>query len=95
MAVISLSPANLALAGIIVFLLGLTSLYQQLDFSNRLYLAAIRCTVQLLVMGGVLQLLFNTGSFWAVALLATIMLLTAGQAASSTQAKAGGLIFLV
>ncbi len=87
MGVISLSPTDLTLAGFIVFLLGLLSLQQQLHFTKRLYLAAVRCTLQLLLMGVILQLLFNSSSFWAVALMAAVMLLTAGQAAGSRQTK--------
>ena len=87
MGVISLSPADLSLAAALVLLLGIVSLWQQLHFTKQLLVAALRCTVQLLLMGTVLQILFNNSSLWAVILMSAIMLLTAGQAASSRQNK--------
>ncbi|MEN8140512.1 MAG: iron export ABC transporter permease subunit FetB [Thermodesulfobacteriota bacterium] len=87
MAVISLTPADLSIAALLIFILGLVSIGQQLQFSRQLYVAALRCTLQLLLMGLILQVLFSRGSLAAVLLMAAIMLLTAGQATASRQER--------
>ncbi|WP_456385162.1 ABC transporter permease [Desulfolithobacter sp.] len=79
MGVIQLSPLDLALAASLVVLLGLTSYRLGLGLERRLAISALRTTVQLLLIGQVLRLVFASGSFWFVLGIATIMLAVAGR----------------
>lgn len=84
---ITLSPFDLSLAAVLVLLLALTSWRMNLGISRRISIAAVRTTVQLLLIGLVLKLLFaNAHPLW-VLLLATIMVSVAGWEILSRQER--------
>ena len=79
MNVIALTPLDLILAGGLVILLAILSILMQLGVAKRLLIAALRTTVQLLLIGLVLNTLFaNVHLVW-VSMLAMVMLLVAGR----------------
>lgn len=75
---IILSPLDLGLAAGLVLLLAALSWRLRLAIGSRMLIAAVRSTVQLLLLGLVLKTLFNTADPWLVAALATLMLGVAG-----------------
>jgi len=75
---IILSPVDLGLASGLVLLLAALSWRLHLGIGNRMLIAAVRSTVQLLLLGLVLKALFSSANPWLVALLATVMLAVAG-----------------
>lgn len=79
MNVIVLSPLDLSLAGALVILLALISRRMGLQLERQLLLAALRTTVQLLLIGLVLKALFSKIHPGWVALMAGVMLLAAGR----------------
>ncbi|WP_457574215.1 ABC transporter permease [Desulfolithobacter sp.] len=85
MGVIQLSSLDLTLAASLVLLLGLTSHWLGLGLEHRLAISALRTTVQLLLIGQVLRLVFASGSFWFVLGIATIMLAVAGREVMARQ----------
>ena len=76
---IELSYLDLALASLLLFLNAGISLLLGLRLEGRMLLAALRMTIQLLLVGLVLQALFNTVSPWLTALVALVMALFAGR----------------
>ncbi len=83
MNIITLSAADLSLAAILVIALGAVSLKLKLGQTRQLFVASLRCTVQLLLMGFILKLLFAAASPGAIIIMAFVMLLSAGQAVTS------------
>ena len=83
MNIINLSPTDLSLAAILIIVLGVVSLKLRLGQTKQLFTASVRCTVQLLLMGFILELLFAAASPTAIIVMSIIMLLTAGQAVTS------------
>lgn len=83
MDIIDLSAADLSLAAILIILLGVVSLKLRLGQTRQLFIASVRCTLQLLLMGFILKLLFFAASPWAIIIMAFVMLLSAGQAVTS------------
>lgn len=75
---ILLSPVELALAAGLVLLLAGLSWRLRLDIGQRMLIASVRSTVQLLLLGLVLKALFSSTNPWLVAALAAIMLAVAG-----------------
>ncbi len=73
-----LSYLDLALASLLLFFNAGLSLLLGLRLERQMLLAARRMTVQLLLVGLVLQALFNSGSLWLTALVALVMALFAG-----------------
>ncbi len=79
MNIIPLTPLDLALASILVILLAAFSRVLCLGVGKQLIIAALRTTVQLLLVGLVLKALFeNTRLAW-LALVSLVMLLMAGR----------------
>jgi putative ABC transport system permease protein len=79
MTIVRLSPWDLTLAAGLIFLLAGLSLRMRLLLTRPLLIAAARTTVQLVLIGLVLEALFaNVQPGW-MALVATIMLLAAGR----------------
>ena len=76
---IELSYLDLAIAALLVVLNAGLSLAFGLGLERRMLLAALRMAVQLLLVGFVLQALFDTVSLWLTALVALIMALFAGR----------------
>jgi putative ABC transport system permease protein len=79
MTIVRLSPWDLALAaGLIILLAGL-SMRLRLDLTRSLVVAAVRTTVQLMLIGLVLKALFEHVHPGWMALVAAVMLLAAGR----------------
>ena len=76
--IIALSPVDLALAAILVLLLALSSWRMQLNVSRQLLIAALRTTVQLLLIGLILKIVFTHISIIWVMLITLMMLAVAG-----------------
>lgn len=78
MHVISLSAFDLVLAALLLALLAATSFRIGLGLEKRIVISGVRMTVQLLLIGLVLKVLFAHASLWLVLAMATVMLLVAG-----------------
>ena len=78
MSLISLGPLDLALAAALVLLLAVLSWRLRLGVERRMLIAAARSTVQLVLLGLVLKVLFETTHPALIALLAFVMLSVAG-----------------
>ncbi len=85
MGVKPLSAVDLALAAGLVLVLGLCSYRLRLGLEKRLAVSAFRTTVQLLLIGQVLNILFARGDFLFVAGVSLLMLLVAGREVSARQ----------
>lgn len=79
MNVITLSPWALALAAVLVLALALLSLRLRLTLAQEITVAALRTTVQLLLVGLVLKTLFTHVHLGWITLIACVMLLIAGR----------------
>lgn len=75
---IVLSPLDLGLAAGLVLLLAAVSWRLRLGVGRGMLIAAVRSTVQLLLLGLVLKALFTNSNPWLVAALAAVMLGVAG-----------------
>jgi putative ABC transport system permease protein len=87
MGVKPLSPADLALAASLVLLLGLLSWRLQLGLGKQLAIAVVRTTVQLLLIGQVLRLLFAHAHPAYVFAISLVMLVAAGREAVARQQR--------
>jgi putative ABC transport system permease protein len=85
--VIALSPWDLAIAASLVLLLALTSLYLQLGITKSLIISATRTTVQLVLIGMVLKILFDSANPYFIALIAFIMLSVASREVLARQQR--------
>lgn len=74
-----LTPLDLALAASLLVLLGLLSWRMQLGLGKQLAIAAARTTVQLLLIGQILRLLFAHVHLGYVLLISMVMLAAAGR----------------
>lgn len=79
MNVIALSPWSLALAAVLVLALALLSLRLRLRIAQEIIVAAARTTVQLLLVGLVLKVVFTHVHLGWITLIAGVMLLIAGR----------------
>lgn len=79
MNVIALSPWSLALAAVLVLALALLSLRLRLRIAQEIIVAAVRTTVQLLLVGLVLKAVFAHVHLGWITLIACVMLLIAGR----------------
>ena len=79
MNVVSLSYWDLAAAAVLVVLLALLSFYLHLGIGRQIGIAAVRTTVQLLLIGLVLKVLFNNAQLHWLLLMALVMLVVAGR----------------
>ncbi len=84
---IELSALDLGLAAVLVLLLGLLGWRMQLGISRQLYIAALRTTVQLLLIGLVLKALFASTSILFILLIACVMISVAGWEILSRQKR--------
>lgn len=75
---IHLTPWDLVIASVMIILLAITSLLLQLNITKQLIIAAIRNVIQLLLIGYILKLIFNSNNLYFLASIATVMLLVAG-----------------
>ncbi|WP_020405467.1 ABC transporter permease [Hahella ganghwensis] len=97
MTVIELSPAKLALAGILVLILSGCAYAARLGITRRMLIAATRTVVQLSLIGIVLEALFSTSSLLWISLMAMAMLLIAGREVTARQKRrlTGGWSFAI
>lgn len=84
---IALSTYDLLLAAALLILAGGLSWRLQLAIESRLLIAALRSTVQLLLLGLILNSLFHTQSPWLIGLVGTVMLAVAGYEVWSRQTR--------
>ena len=79
MSVLALSPLDLAVAASLVLALAALSLRLQLGVERQLLFSAARSTLQLLLIGVVLKVLFENAQLLWVALMAGVMIMLAGR----------------
>ncbi len=79
MSVLALSPLDLAIAASLVLALAALSLRLQLGVERQLLFSAARSTLQLLLIGVVLKVLFENAQLLWVALMAGVMITLAGR----------------
>lgn len=87
MSFISLTPADLALAALLVLLLAVLSVRMKLGLSRQILIAATRTTVQLLLIGLVLKAIFEHVHLGWIVLIAAVMLLAAGREVMARQKR--------
>ncbi len=87
MTIVALTPLDLALASGLICLLALLSWRMRLGLAPRLIVAALRTTVQLLLIGLVLKALFASVHLGWMAVMATVMLLVAGREVMGRQKR--------
>ena len=86
-----LSSLDLSIAAGLVVLLALLSFRLKLGLERQMIYSAIRMTVQLLLIGMVLQSLFASRAWWLIVLISLVMLLAAGaEVRSRLKHKIGG-----
>lgn len=90
MNVIPLSAVDLGVAAILVVLLAVLSMVMQLGMGKRILIAALRTTVQLLLIGVILKTLFDRAHLVWVMLLALVMLSVAGYEVMARQKRSFG-----
>jgi len=78
MNMILLTPLDLLLTASLVLALAITSWYQQLGLERQLLVAALRTTIQLVLIGWVLKLLFEQVNLLWITAIATVMISLAG-----------------
>jgi putative ABC transport system permease protein len=84
---IRLTPADLALAALLVLALAALSVRLRLGVGRQILVAALRTTVQLLLIGVVLRAVFENVHWGWVSLIATVMLLAAGREVVARQKR--------
>ncbi len=91
MNVARLSTLDLFIAAGLVVLLAVLSFRLKLGLERQMLYSAVRMTVQLLLIGVVLQSLFASRAWWLVVLISLVMLLAAGvEVRSRLKHKIGG-----
>lgn len=84
---IELSVVDLSVAAILVLLLGGLSFLMRLGITQQLYIAAVRTTVQLLLIGLVLKTLFASTSISFILMISLLMVCVAGLEILSRQKR--------
>jgi len=84
---IKLSYIDLAIAALLVLALGVTGLRLQLKISKNLFIAALRTTVQLLLIGLVLKILFANANPYLIGAITLVMLLVASREVMARQQR--------
>jgi len=87
MSFIRLTPADLALAALLVLALAALSFRLRLGVSRQILVAALRTTVQLLLVGLILRAVFENVHWGWIALIAAVMLLAAGREVLARQKR--------
>lgn len=87
MNLIALSPVDLAIAALLVLALAGSSWWLRLGMERRLLVAALRTTVQLLLVGVILKALFEHVQLAWIALMALVMLAIAGREVMARQQR--------
>lgn len=87
MNIIHLSSLDLILASSLVMLLAALAFLMQLNITQKLVIAGIRTTVQLLLVGLVLKVLFANAELHWIIVMSVVMLLVAGREVMSRQQR--------
>jgi len=87
MSIVALTPMDLTMAAGLIFLLALLSWRMRLGLVRQLLVAALRTTVQLLLIGMILDALFTHVHAGWMGLMAAIMLLAAGREVMGRQKR--------
>lgn len=87
MSLISLTPLDLSLAAGLVLLLAFLTHRMRLGLSKQIIIAALRTSVQLLLIGLVLKTIFANSAFVWIAIISSIMLLAAGREVMARQRR--------
>ncbi len=87
MSVIALSPLDLAIAAALVLVLALMAARLRLGVSRQLIVGGIRMTIQLLLIGLVLRVIFAQTKLPWIALMALVMLTVAGREVMARQQR--------
>lgn len=87
MNMIRLTSLDLTIAAVLILVLGIVTALLRLGIIWTLYIAAIRTTIQLLLIGLVLKALFENIHLGWMTLMATIMLLVAGREVMARQKR--------
>jgi putative ABC transport system permease protein len=82
---IYLTPWDLTIAAGLIILLAITSLLMQLNITRQLLIAASRNILQLLLVGYILKLIFNSNNWLMLSLIAMVMLFVAGYEINARQ----------
>ncbi|MGD8526328.1 MAG: iron export ABC transporter permease subunit FetB [Thioalkalispiraceae bacterium] len=90
MNVIALTPLDLGIAAALVLALAGLSLWLKLGLGQRILIAGLRTTIQLLLIGFILKLLFEQVDLGWISLLAMVMLLIAGREVMARQKRRFG-----
>jgi len=90
MSLIHLSALDLALAAGLILALAGVSVWARLGIASRLLIAALRTTLQLLLVGLVLEALFAHVNPWWIGLMAFVMLAVAGREVMARQQRRFG-----
>ena len=76
-----LTATDLAISAALVVIAGLVSVCLRLKLERQLAIASVRTVVQLLLIGYILREVFALDQFWAIAIVATLMIIAASRAA--------------
>lgn len=87
MDIISLSPYGLSLAALLVVALSFLSFRMKLGVAAELLVAALRTTIQLLLLGLVLKTVFSNSYPWLIALISVFMLFASGREVMARQKR--------
>lgn len=90
MNVIALTALDLALAASLVIVMAVLSLWLQLGLGKQIIIAGLRTTIQLLLIGFILKVLFEQTHLGWISLLAMVMLLVAGREVMARQKRRFG-----
>ena len=93
MSVIPLTPIDLSIAALLVLLLAATTARMRLAVGRQLVIAAVRTTIQLLLLGLVLRALFAHAQLIWVLGIALVMLLAAAREVFARQKRRATLTF--
>ena len=85
MNLINLSAIDLSIAALLVVLLAVLGLRMQLGMSKQIIIAAMRTTLQLMLIGLVLKAIFENVNLFYMAAIAIVMLLVAGREVMARQ----------
>ena len=84
---ITLSPWDLSLAAVLVLALAFTGYHLKLGITRSLIVSAVRTTVQLLLIGLVLKILFANAQWYFVVAIASVMLTVASREVLARQQR--------
>lgn len=90
MNVIALTPLDLTLAAGLILVLAILSMWLRLGLGKQIIIAGLRTTIQLLLIGFILKILFEQTHLGWISLLAMVMLLVAGREVMARQKRRFG-----